>query len=363
MLAVEQPRIARTGSGNAIRFGRHSQDEFREIVDDFNFLPAENPNKRHLVDIAYSASERIMALLEVLKSLPGADELRIVTEWHDYGDFNAEVSPPQDGVFRITINLGTLPHLFGMAHRLCKISDGTVSPMRHFMMAYGQSGFTENRVPWDPLHNPIGDIIEIYGENGESHIPTLVDSVALLWLHECAHILGGHQFAKGIRNRNPFWWRAAEYEADCGAGYLLMQCYLRSGKGPSAFELAEMTRRCVSAAVVCFLCTRVTSVQHSDQYHLPPVRLEALLEGMARSWKANGHEAWRFANAREAALQKSSGLAASLYEIYHDSWTMPDHPENQNDRYFVEAFTKPLIEHLRAELKDRRAAAVWDIAG
>jgi hypothetical protein len=361
MLAVEQPRIARTGSGNAIRFGRHSQDEFREIVDDFDFLPAENPNKRHLVDIAYSASERIMSLLEVLTSLPGADELQIATEWHDYGNFNAEVSPPRDGVFRITMNLGTLPHLFGMAHRLCKISDGKLNVVRLLMMAYGRSGFAKDRVPWDPLRDPIGDIVEIHGECAESHIPTLVDSVSLLWLHECAHVLAGHQFAKKIQN--PFWRRAAEYEADYGAGYLLMEGYLRSRTGTSNEELATLTKRCVNAAVVCFLCTRVTSVQHSQQYHLPPVRLSAFLEGMARAWKANGYEAWTFSNAREVALQRSSGLIASLFEIYHQSWTMPDHPENQNDRHYVERFTKPLIEHLRRELKDRRAAAVWDTAG
>jgi hypothetical protein len=360
MNAVEQSRLDRLGSGDAVRFGQDRKDQFKSILRSFDFLPSENPNKDFLINVAFWATERADAFMHLMKEELGAAKLNVATDWLDYCSFNAKVQQPDaEGNAKIFLNLGVLPYLLGISHRLCAIGDGRMNMAKIMFLKHGPSFAWGHREIWDPLRNPTSDVNYIDVRTWATpQTGVLLDALLLLWLHELAHLLGGHHFAKEIKM--PHVRRAAEFDADIGAGYLLMTGHLTHGATNKETILESILAQCINAAIVCFICTRVTTEEQSEQYHLPALRMHALMTGMFRAWISIGKPAEAFRRIKNAHTQRSGTIMAALYEIYLDAWEFPNGKAHEDDRLALRTVTLPLLRDLQVELHGRRKGALWD---
>lgn len=196
---------------------------------------------------------------------------------------------------RVTVvwmSLGSLPLLYGIANRFA------LSKEDH----HEQSGLTrsahfhewEKFRRWQPEVDPIG-ILE-FDHDGFiiNHTYQIVlDACVLMFLHEVTHACQAHLSVKEIVRKNaaayPQYRRAAEADADWGAGWLFM-------RGHSMLEQHEKANREIVSRLAFASNCHYLSFQYAYRdsggvaqlYHLPANRSQITSRGGSQAWADMG---------------------------------------------------------------------------
>jgi len=180
----------------------------------------------------------------------------------------------------IDINLGSIPVLFGCANRIKLIIEDDLSA----------SGFVVQHLKnWCPDSDPVGVLAFDMDEPFDSDYEIVLDAIQLMYFHEVSHLLLGHLYFPvfGQPSHVDFYryWRTAESEADCRAGWLFMAFH--SGRFGSdkllvhSSSAKSIVRRLMLAGMSNYLSIQLLyeSKPEAQRYYLPPTRLLHVVAG------------------------------------------------------------------------------------
>lgn len=212
----------------------------------------------------------------------------------------------------VWMSLGSLPLLFGIANRFA------LSKENHL----DQSGLArsadfhewEKFQRWQPEVDPIG-ILE-FDPDGFilNHTYQIVsDACVLMFLHEVAHACQAHMSVKEVVRQHgaayPRYRRAAEADADWGAGWLFIR-----GQKQSEEASNEIVSRLAFAANCHYLSFQYAYKGSGDVaqlYHMPATRSQITFRGGNQAWGDLGGDARTYHKAFMDAI-----LKMPLFELF-----------------------------------------------
>lgn len=259
-----------------------------EVKNATNFLDYNKPNPSFHSDLLASVAPRIIIELEEcfewVKASAAKDGARINFAVHDSGKWMAYVARQGERESDITIGLGCLPSLIGVANRLeTALRFGPLSLLHDI-----RSG-SRNTDGWNPLEDPMG--ILTYDHQGEPFRETtkiVTDAMMLILLHEASHACRGHMWIKklDLKITDDELRRALESDADWGAGYLFVMREVGKfiPKKPNDKEQEAIVLRLTLASQCQYIAFQILAAHSSKKYHLPYTRMMDTMLGADAAW-------------------------------------------------------------------------------
>lgn len=258
----------------------------------------------------------------------------------------------------IRISLGSLPMLFGVANRLARTSStrGT-SGMARAADQYEWERFSR----WNPSEDPTGILdVEVLGNDFEHTYQIASDAFVLMLLHEVAHACQGHASLDVLRNRADVEYanyrRAAEADADWGAGWLFMHGQqVVSEIGESKEKRVERLAYAANCHYISFQFSYRLTNNVNQLYHLPATRSRCTLLGGRQEWTGSGDTDEVFVNTVNAAFNEMP-LLDLLGPLAIPNWISEDDEQVAEDYVTYETISLPLISQISRKCESVRTS-------
>lgn len=200
----------------------------------------------------------------------------------------------------VSVRLGGIPLLIGIANRLVTLSD------EDDYSGFVQSVFNPrpDQIKWDPEREPIGILTFTMApddDNGfDKTADIVINALLMIFFHEASHACAAHAFvAHKWRNSSRYreYHRALEAEADWGAGLLFLKYQYQSSQGmvPDKSAICQdliFGARCNFIALQAALGLK----GGSENYHYPRTRMFCTVAGARQAWNSLGFTNQEFDN-------------------------------------------------------------------
>jgi hypothetical protein len=292
-------------------------------------------------DIAAQAAVELGRWTTWLNSRDSARQSKLQVDFCDGLEFGADATPPRAGdpteTYKIRISLGSLRYLLAAANRV--VLGETLGGGGDYLLFEAISS-------WEPFTDLIGCLwLEKVGDSRglQTTARRVIDALAIMLLHEAAHVRIGHL-------SNPRWqansknWRAAESDADNCAGWGFING-LAQVQGTTSFDPNDV-RRLHGAALTNYIAAQITLLSpRSRKYHLPRTRLFCTELGGEAAWIEAGGRVDVFRIARDR-YDGRIWEALSLMSDHLKNWIGLE--ESDSDQLELQSVTMPLAAQLRA---------------
>lgn len=315
-------------------------DLLKQARDASLFL-GNNLHEQFVRDLAEHAAVELGRLMTWVTALAAPSERSVTLGFADRLEFNAKTgclrSNPRS--CSITMSLGVVRMLLGAANKLAQVETYAGYGGEFFVMRAFED--------WSPTQ-PIG-MLCVGGTYMEDTFRIALDAIALLFFHEVGHAFCDHlAWDKSDLNVS----KAAEAEADIMAGYLFGNAPTGwDGAGPQTDK--RRIERAVRASEALHVWLQALSAR-SGSYHLPPNRVECMVQGLFRSSVANPWCAewvndlrWKFLDLYRWAPERFA------------SWDHARDPAVKQDRSRLERHSYPFIaKQARIDIASRAIPGV-----
>lgn len=251
-------------------------------------------HKEFLRDVTKHIMGQIDSCFEWIREEAAKDSGHVYMAYEDSRLWVANAKEQMgERVADITMGLGCVAKLFGIANRLATALHSGISPMT--MVALGAMDSVNKfygHKTWDPMVDPIGIILPRANtvNDFDDTIQIAKDAMTLLFFHEATHVCRAHLWmpknVEGFKTHEVR--RALEIDADWGAGRLFAEWGKKnrsSTDGEEDFK-KNVVDRLMIASQCLYFAFQIYADNNTDEphYHLPYTRAIANLRGAQSIW-------------------------------------------------------------------------------
>lgn len=281
-------------------------------------------------------------------------------------DHSVDSAKPLEKKAVITIHLGCIPRLLGLANRM--VFSARASSVA-FAIMNGFEGFPVIAPKWDPLDGPVGRVVADEDFSFSKTARIIIDSIVIMFLHEVSHVIRAHLHHPGVVNKKCkltkfLYSRAAESDADASAGWLFIAGHRREEIKAVTEEICRSDNNVIHRLALSSVCNYValqirfkTDLSLSSPYHFASTRADCIVFGAQQAWLQFGGSEHDF----EVNVNEAYQFVARFEEVMPfaiRSWTDRESQESVLDFSIYKKLTLMLIDEISVFNACRRPSCI-----